>query len=49
MSLETGTYIIVNQLTRAPIGSAPAPGPLAKVVGLPGGVEAPRVSERTFP
>ncbi|KAJ2930997.1 hypothetical protein H1R20_g6079, partial [Candolleomyces eurysporus] len=43
MSLENGTYIITNQLTRSPVSSLDGTrsNPVSRVVTLPRGVEAP--------
>ncbi|KAJ2923075.1 hypothetical protein H1R20_g14016, partial [Candolleomyces eurysporus] len=41
MSLENGTYIILNQLTKGPIGGAERSGDVSKVISLPGGVRPP--------
>ncbi|RXW19943.1 hypothetical protein EST38_g5922 [Candolleomyces aberdarensis] len=41
MTLENGTYIIINQLTKGPIGGAEQVGDLSKVISLPGGVRPP--------
>lgn len=44
MTLETGTYIILNQLTKAPIGPTPERLTVVRVVSLPESVSPPFVS-----